>query len=161
MTIASAFNDIAIAQGGTASTSGTIAGAIDALNDALAGSDQKAAQTIEDAVRLLGQNIGGGGGSVEHSITCYAFDSQTHERVSVDGRICSAEIDDGVYDITETEIQTAYAGTVLCAGMFTQDNVSYTPLGYGTESASIGELTGSEAYFVMPNENCEVFYTSI
>lgn len=64
MTIAQAFNEIAIAQGGAASTSGTIAGAIDALNDALAGSDQASAQTIEDAVRLLGQNIGGGGSSV-------------------------------------------------------------------------------------------------
>lgn len=60
MTIASAFNEIAVAQGGTPSKSGTIAGAIDALNDALAGSDQQSAQTIEDAVRLLGQNIGGG-----------------------------------------------------------------------------------------------------
>ena len=62
MTIASAFNEIAVAQGGTASKSGTIAGAIDALNDALAGSDQPAAQTIEQAVTLLGQHIGGGGG---------------------------------------------------------------------------------------------------
>lgn len=126
--------------------------------------DSDASLHVDDGADLalnLGEKFEGGGGSVEHSITCYAFDSQTHERVSVDGRICSAEIDDGVYDITETEIQTAYAGTVLCAGMFTQDNVSYTPLGYGTESASIGELTGSEAYFVMPNENCEVFYTSI
>ena len=70
MTIAQAFNDIAIAQGGTASKIGTIAGAIDALNDALAGSDQKAAQTIEDAVRLLGQNIGSGGGT-EYDIKCY------------------------------------------------------------------------------------------
>ena len=75
MTIAQAFNEIAVAQGGTASKSGTIAGAIDALNDALAGSDQQAASTIEDAVRLLGEHIGsggeGGGGGVEHSITCY------------------------------------------------------------------------------------------
>ena len=66
MTIAQAFNEIAVAQGGTASKSGTIAGAIDALNDALAGSDQDAASTIEDAVRLLGAHIsqgGGGGGS--------------------------------------------------------------------------------------------------
>lgn len=62
MTIASAFNEIAVAQGGAASKSGSIAGAIDALNDALAGSDQQAAQTIEDAVRLLGANIGSGGG---------------------------------------------------------------------------------------------------
>ena len=60
MTIASAFNDIAVAQGGTASQSGTIAGAIDALNDALAGSDQESCQTIEGAVRLLGEHIGGG-----------------------------------------------------------------------------------------------------
>ena len=65
MTIAQAFNEIAVAQGGTASKSGTIAGAIDALNDALAGSDQPAEQTIEAAVRLLGEHIsqGGGGGS--------------------------------------------------------------------------------------------------
>lgn len=69
MTIAQAFNDIAVAQGGTASKSGTIAGAIDALNDALAGSDQASAQTIEDAVRLLGQNIGGGGGLQTATLT--------------------------------------------------------------------------------------------
>ena len=62
MTIASAFNDIAVAQGGTASKSGAITAAIDALNDALAGSDQPQAKTIEQAVRLLGEHIGGGGG---------------------------------------------------------------------------------------------------
>jgi len=60
MTIASAFNEIAVAQGGTADTSGTITGAVDALNDALAGSDQAQGRTIEDAVRLLGNHIGGG-----------------------------------------------------------------------------------------------------
>lgn len=65
MTIASAFNEIAAAHGGTASNNGTISGAIDALNDALAGSDQPAAQTIEGAVRLLGDHIGGGGGGEE------------------------------------------------------------------------------------------------
>lgn len=62
MTIAAAFNEIAVAQGGTASSSGTIAGAIDALTDALAGSDVQSPSTIEGAVRLLGQHIGGGGG---------------------------------------------------------------------------------------------------
>lgn len=62
MTIAQAFNEIAVAQGGTAAKSGNIASAIDALNDALAGSDQKAATTIEGAVRLLGEHIGSGGG---------------------------------------------------------------------------------------------------
>lgn len=61
MTIAKAFNDIAVAQGGTASKSGTITGALDALTDALAGSDQPAPQTIEQGVRMLGEHIGGGG----------------------------------------------------------------------------------------------------
>lgn len=74
MTIADAFNEIAVAQGGTASTSGTIAGAIDALNDALAGSDQPSVQTIEGAVRLLGQHIGGGGGTTAHKV--YFIDSE-------------------------------------------------------------------------------------
>ena len=29
------------------------------------------------------------------------------------------------------------------------------------EIAAIGELNGSEVYFVMPDENCVVFYASI
>lgn len=60
MSIASAFNEITVAHGGTASKSGSIAGAIDKLNDVLAGSDQPGAETIEQAIRLLGQHIGGG-----------------------------------------------------------------------------------------------------
>lgn len=73
MTIASAFNDIAVAQGGTASKNGSIASAIDALNDALAGSDQPAAQTIEGAVRLLGDHIGGGGGDASTATVTYTL----------------------------------------------------------------------------------------
>ena len=69
MTIAQAFNEITAAQGGTPNYSGTIAAAIDALNDALAGSDQPAAQTIEGAVRLLGQHIGGGSSVTVESLT--------------------------------------------------------------------------------------------
>lgn len=69
MTIASAFNDIAVEQGGTAAKSGAITAAIDALNDALAGSDQPQAKTIEQAVRLLGEHIGGGGGG--GTVKCY------------------------------------------------------------------------------------------
>ena len=53
MTIADELNSIAVAQGGTASTDGTISGAIDALNDALAGSDQERAKSIEAAIALL------------------------------------------------------------------------------------------------------------
>ena len=63
MTIASAFNEIAVANGGQADTSGTIAGAVDALTDALAGSDVAQGATIEDGVRVLGEYISGGGGS--------------------------------------------------------------------------------------------------
>ena len=70
MTIASAFNDIVTAQGGTPSTDGTITGALDALNDTLSGSDQQRAQTIEDAVRMLGNYIGGGSASVKFAVTC-------------------------------------------------------------------------------------------
>lgn len=71
MTIAAAFNDIAVAQGGTASKSGTITGALDALTDALAGSDQPAPQTIEQGVRMLGEHIGGGGGTFSGTNYCY------------------------------------------------------------------------------------------
>ena len=69
MTIAQEFNKLAVAHGGTADSSGTIAGAIDALNDALAGSDQPAAQTIEEAVKRLGEHIGGGSASGTIEIT--------------------------------------------------------------------------------------------
>lgn len=60
MTIASAINEIAVAQGGAASKGGSISAAIDALNDALAGSDQAPARDIEGAIKLLGEHIGGG-----------------------------------------------------------------------------------------------------
>lgn len=77
MTIASAFNDIAVAQGGTAAKSGAITAAIDALNDALAGSDQPQAKTIEQAVRLLGEHIGGGGGG--GAVKCYIINDDDWE----------------------------------------------------------------------------------
>ena len=61
MTISEELNKIAVEHGGTASSDGTIAGAIDALNDALAGSDEPKAESIEGAIKLLGEHIGGGG----------------------------------------------------------------------------------------------------
>lgn len=94
MTIASAFNEIAVAQGGTANPSGTIAGAIDALNDALAGSDQQQAKTIEQAVRLLGEHIGGGGGGGD--VTPDGFYFVTYDQ-------------NGQLNKTWTELQTMYA----------------------------------------------------
>ena len=63
MTIADELNRIAVAQGGKASDDG-ISGAIDALNDALAGKDEPRAQSIEGAIALLGEHIGGGGSSI-------------------------------------------------------------------------------------------------
>lgn len=66
MTIASAINEIAIAQGGKAGQG--ISGAIDALNDALAGKDEKGASSISEAIALLGQNISGGGGGGTHKV---------------------------------------------------------------------------------------------
>lgn len=169
MTIAQAFNEIAVAQGGTASKSGTIAGAIDALNDALAGSDQQAAQTIEDAVRLLGQNIGGGGGVSEHNIICYYVDPQTYETTLIDGLIHSTTINDGQYVSTDTPVQTADAGSVLIAGMFTPSGwqTTCTPMGYGTANAEspvhadiimMGEFS-SDYIFVMPDADVVVFYS--
>ena len=62
MTIASAFNDIAVAQGGTASKGNTISDALDALTDALAGENIPQGRTIEDNVRILGEHLSGGGG---------------------------------------------------------------------------------------------------
>lgn len=77
MTIAQAFNEIAAAHGGTAAKGGTITAAIDALNDALAGSDQPQAKTIEQAVRLLGEHIGGGGGG--GTVKCYIVNDDDWE----------------------------------------------------------------------------------
>ena len=85
MTIASAFNDIVTAQGGTPSKDGTITGALDALNDTLSGSDQQRAETIEEAVRMLGNYIGGDskyGPTV--TITCYLLGTESEFTVAVD-----------------------------------------------------------------------------
>lgn len=61
MTIADAFNDITVANGGEPDTSGTIAGAIDKLVDTLAGEDLPERATIEESVAVLGQYIAGSG----------------------------------------------------------------------------------------------------
>ena len=83
MTIASAFNEIAVANGGTADNSGTIAGAVDALTDALAGSDVAQGATIEDGVRVLGEYISGGGGGTVDVYT--NFDGTDWPAPTIDG----------------------------------------------------------------------------
>lgn len=148
MTIAQAFNEIAVAQGGTASTSGTIAVAIDALNDALAGSDQQAAQTIEDAVRLLGQNIGGGGGSSFGSLQYVALE---YDLPTVDGEPYGAA---DIYSISS-------GGTVLSQGM--AGILAPVAAGLTAVSYAEAEYTECDAYVcgVTRNEQELYAYTSV
>lgn len=115
MTIASAFNDIAVAQGGTASKNGTISGAIDALNDALAGSDQQQASTIEGAVRLLGQHIGGGGGDASTATVTYSLTGGKSE-LYVEAAV-AAEDESGKYSNSSFQSEEASGSfTVLLFG---------------------------------------------
>ena len=113
MTIAQKLNDIAKEQGGTPSADGTIASAIDALNDALAGSDQPAAQTIEAAVALLGQHIGGGGG-VANSVSLGIDDDRTVTWLDTSYIYPAVEVD-GYYEIDTSKpaVTSASAGDIL------------------------------------------------
>lgn len=115
MTIAQAINDIAAAQGGTPARPATIAGAIDALNDALAGSDQQAARTIEDAVVLLGEHIGGGGGGTEHAITCYQAteDGEGFEPISPVMHVGKPHSGSWIVEPGSEAVASAAGGTVL------------------------------------------------
>ena len=61
MTIASAIDDVIIAQGGTPDHTDTIADSLVNLAGVLAGENYPKDKTIEDAVTLLGEHIGGGG----------------------------------------------------------------------------------------------------
>lgn len=155
MTIAKAFNDIAVAQGGTASKSGTITGALDALTDALAGSDQPAPQTIEQGVRMLGEHIGGGGGG-SYSI---AVDSHVEHG--------TFEFYNTVWDESESNyIPTGDPVNILQGGAVAAA-LSKPDAGYsladgtaelGTHSYDFGfntTYTGADYwYFIMPNEEC-------
>lgn len=173
MTIAQAFNDIATAQGGTPSKSGTIAGAIDALNDALAGSDQAAAETIEDAVRLLGAHIGGGStptGTISITengegidVAQYAYadvnvsgGSQTYE-LSYElttGTIEFYDMSDPNYDDNPTPITSATAGmfvsfAYLVGGEFAEELPQYFHITAGGYTIPYSE----DWEFVMPAAN--------
>lgn len=74
MSIVKTFNDITVSLGGTADTSNTLTGAIDALTDALAGEDVESPKTVEGAIKLLGEYVGKGeGGSSSPSATQWAY----------------------------------------------------------------------------------------
>ena len=80
-TIAQELFTIAEAQGGTASGyPRTIAGAVDALTDALAGSDVDSGRTIAEAVAVMGEYIGGGGG-----VTLYMHYDEMGNKKPFDG----------------------------------------------------------------------------
>lgn len=134
MTIASAFNDIAVAQGGTASKSGAITAAIDALNDALAGSDQPQAKTIEQAVRLLGEHIGGGGGG---TVKCYIINSDEW------GAPLST---------TDLVVRSATGGTVISLESdtltFEEDDESYTCVSFVAEIGEAYAVTSGDLTLV-------------
>lgn len=127
MTIASAFNEIAVAQGGTASSSGTIAGAIDALTDALAGSDVQSPDTIEGAVRLLGEHIGGGGSFGNPSEVMVTGAGYFSVEAGMNGaRICSVTLPD--------------EGAVSLAGGLTAQ-IWFDDTPSGTPTATFGQDT--------------------
>lgn len=154
MTIASAFNDIAVAQGGTAAKSGAITAAIDALNDALAGSDQQSAQTIEDAVRLLGQNIGGGGGTNAHKLYVYAEDySLTSYTVGFD--IVSAdELQDATVQVDGNEVHCKVFPADIEAGEVITVTGAVLCMLTALEHISDTDIT-AEGAFAMPK--CDTF----
>lgn len=158
MSIAQAFNEITEAQGGAPSSSGSIASAIDALNDTLAGSDQPGAATIEDAVRLLGQHIGGGpapSGTIEITENGEGIDvaSYAYADVSVSGGgdlpdyvfLMVANYEDETWTLPNTagEIRTAIDSpnnktVVLLKPPTDQHDVYYSVLGLVSTYTSEG-----------------------
>ena len=185
MTIAQAFNEITVAQGGTPSTSGTITGAIDALNDALAGSDQESAQTIEDAVRLLGAHIGGGSSVTVESLT--ATENKTYTApegkayspvvVNVPSEFSTAtltvvnETDTAVdvevphiIEYEETKVIVTLAGTArLSTSSFTVpiiDVTSCIPMTEGVSVSVSGNIEGEDGEYYMTGDSTMTFLAS-
>lgn len=154
MTIAQAFNEITAAQGGTPNNSGTIAGAIDALNDALAGSDQEQAETIEQAVRLLGAHIGGGGGgggATKHTITYIDSSTRTDPADPFLSDTVVYSEDDYSWYGTGAAVSEAYPGAILAASS------DSTHLIAEVSNSDDYMLAWKSSYFVMPNEDAVVY----
>lgn len=102
-TIAQELFAIAEAQGGTASGyPHTIAGAVDALTDALAGSDVDSGRTIAEAVAVMGEYIGGGGGSTN---TLYMRYSDMGDEKPFDGCVCVNQEDEPRTDFGTATIE--------------------------------------------------------
>lgn len=175
MSIAKAFNDIAVAQGGTASTSGNIedaaAAMASALGETFAGHeimvetiDDGSQQTIEAAVALLGQHIGGGGGG-KHRIKYATFDFDG-TWTEVEGACCyeSEIFDDGYlyygWDEESDPITEASAGQIVsCVWETWLDGLGLDPQSYvylfvGSDHVCATQL-GNQAMnvFVMPDDD--------
>ena len=145
MTLASAFNDITVAKGGTPNKSGTIAGAIDALNDTLAGSDQPASVTIEGAIKRLGENIGGGGGS---------FGTLQFVCIEYDQPVVGYEVAGGPHIL---EISTG--GRVITGGNLNFPITAPVAAGLMAVSYNQAQYTECDAFVCCVDENYE--YTSV
>lgn len=159
MTIASAFNDIAVAQGGTASTSGAIDDAARAMASALGETivveeatvetiDSLTDKTIEDAVTLLGQHIGGGGG--KHPI---AFDPDAPE-----GTLMASLYDPETSSpiggaITEAAAGAFVAGVANNGAGVSGYNVVAVNTGVQDSTLNLGHSMPGVAFFVMPDRD--------
>lgn len=171
MTIAGEFNKITEAQGGTPSTSGTIVGAIDALNDTLAGSDQPAALTIEGAVRLLGQHIGGSvSGTIEITENGEGIDVAQYEYadVNVSGGVSFGSLQLIILENALPEVGSETTGVVNILSISSGGTVIasgnlpiVTPVAAGLTAVSYAgsQYTECDAYVCTVDENHE--YTSV
>ena len=136
MSIASAFNEITVAHGGSPSNSGAITDAIDALNDALAGSDQQGARDIEGAIRLLGAHIGGGSSVTVEALTATenktytAPEGKAYSPVTVNVSGGGTEYNIYCYSTEDYETFTPISDTIIKA-------VFDDAEGYWVESGSI------------------------
>lgn len=147
MTIQKAFNDIAVAQGGTAATEKTITAAIDALNDALAGSDQPQAQTIEQAVRLLGEHIGSsssGGGNTNWFGANPQLIKESSDKIS----FADMGFDDWTYSTTSTTITQAVTSATIRANVINYDYVRLFELHVHYEYSSDWEIKNAPLDYV-------------
>lgn len=160
MTIASAFNEITAAQGGTPDNSGTIAGAVDALADALAGEDVPQGRTIEDNVRLLGDYIGGGGptptGTIEidengtYDVAAYASANVDVSSAALDiGKVISLKFVDTRTGTTEYNQVDIAADKMESPGTSADGTLFHTSFAKNstfTTSAASGLWVGIQLY---------------
>lgn len=125
--------DIAEANGYEGGEPKTIIGALDALTDAVAGDDEDAGKSVNDAVKALAPYIGGGGGGGFGSL-----------------QYCAAYVDEGVPEVGDTiggggehYSALAYSGSVPIVWSGT-DNIDYVAAGIKVcmRASDITTLTG-------------------